>query len=69
MSTNKFIRIHEVVEITGLSQSTISRLEKNKEFPMRRRIGMRAVGWLENEVRDWVDERTAEGSEAEDEQV
>ncbi len=50
----KFIRFTAVRERTGLSRSTIWRLERQGAFPKHRRISASAVGWLEHEVNDWV---------------
>ncbi|MEK6627209.1 MAG: AlpA family phage regulatory protein [Bdellovibrionota bacterium] len=58
MTSQKFLRIQKIIEITGLSESTIQRLEKKKLFPAKRKIGVRAVGWVETEVIDWVSQRS-----------
>lgn len=39
---------------TGLSRSTIYRLEKLGKFPPRIKIGPRAVGWSRESIRDWL---------------
>ncbi len=57
MNNDKVLRMIEVSSFTGLSPSTISRLEKSDKFPRRRRIGIKAVGWLESEVMCWIGER------------
>jgi predicted DNA-binding transcriptional regulator AlpA len=43
----KFLRFSAVRERTGLSRSTIWRLERQGVFPKHRRISANAVGWLE----------------------
>lgn len=53
---NRIMRLNEVCEITGISSSTIRRLEFKGQFPNRRSIGLRAVGWLESEVLTWISE-------------
>lgn len=53
-----YLRWPQVSTITGLSRTTIWRLEKGNEFPVRRRIGSRSVAWLQSEVSSWVDSRT-----------
>lgn len=53
----KLIRFPEVKELTGLSRSTVWRLEKEGLFPARRRISKRLVGWRQEEVNEWVRER------------
>ena len=37
--------------MTGLGRSTIYRMEADGQFPPRIKLGMRAVGWLERDVR------------------
>ena len=50
----RLVRLGEVLERTGLSRTTIWRLERSLEFPRRRRLGLRAVGWLSSEIEEWV---------------
>ena len=49
----KMIRLKAVMELTGLSGSTINRLEKNGVFPKRKKISSAAVGWFEHEVTEF----------------
>lgn len=51
----RFLRLPQVLRRTGLSKRTIYRLEAAGRFPARRKLGDRAVGWPECEVRAWVD--------------
>ena len=53
--SNKLLRANEVISLTGLSSSTISRLEKQGKFPKRRKISIRIVAWSEIEIIDWID--------------
>lgn len=48
------LRLKQVKKITGLSTSTIWRLEKNDLFPKRRRISKRAVAWQASAIQDWL---------------
>jgi prophage regulatory protein len=57
----KFLRFHAVRDRTGLSRSTIWRLERRGEFPRHRRISANAVAWLEDEVNEWVLMKSATG--------
>jgi prophage regulatory protein len=50
----KFIRFATVRDRTGLSRSTIWRLERGGNFPKHRRISANAVAWIEEEVADWI---------------
>lgn len=50
----KVLKLAEVVERTGLSPSTIERKEKRDEFPARKILGTRSVGWLESDIDAWI---------------
>lgn len=54
----RFLRVKEIQEITGLSKTTIWRLEKCGKFPKRHKISSSAVGWLESEIEKWIEQRT-----------
>ena len=45
---------------TGVSRSTIWRLERSGAFPKHRRISANAVAWIEEEVNSWIQARVAE---------
>jgi len=53
----RFIRMPEVKKITGISSTTIWRLEKSGNFPRRRRISSYAAGWLLSEIMAWIQSR------------
>ena len=53
----RFLRFATVRERTGLSRSTIWRLERRGAFPRHRRISTNAVAWLEQEVNEWMKTR------------
>ena len=42
---------------TGLSRSTIYERMKQGTFPSPISLGTKAVGWLEHEIADWLDQR------------
>ena len=52
-----FLRFPEVRRRTGLSRTTLWRLESAGAFPSRRQISRRAVAWLESEVESWIASR------------
>lgn len=47
----------QVQERTGLSRTTIWRLEQAEQFPARRSIALRRVGWLASEIDKWMASR------------
>lgn len=55
-TTPIFIRRAQLKTITGLSPSTVDRLEAEGQFPKRRRIGPGCVGWLFAEVREALEQ-------------
>ena len=52
----RFRRWPWVKDITGLSRTTVWRLEKKGKFPKRRHISPNSVGWLEHEIFKWMDD-------------
>lgn len=54
------IRFNEVQKRTGFSKAWIYRLMKNNEFPKQVKIGVRAVGWIESEINDFIDKKIHE---------
>jgi len=55
----KLLSVREACEMTGLSRSTLWRLERSGEFPRRRQIAKRRVAFLHSEVRRWMQSREA----------
>lgn len=51
---NKIIRLAAVIDLTGLSESSIWRKEKDGSFPKRKRISKRAIGWALSEIIHWI---------------
>ena len=56
----RFLRLPEVQSRTGLSRSTIYVRLAGGDFPRPVSLGRRAVGWVEAEVDEWIQERIAE---------
>ena len=55
--TSAILRLSAVKNRTGLSRSSIYLGISRKEFPKPISLGARAVGWLENEITEWIDRR------------
>ena len=58
----KILRRPSVEEITGLSRSTIYDLMKKDLFPRPIRLGVRAVGWRESDLVEWLQSRQPSGN-------
>ena len=56
----RIIRLPEVINMTGLSRSTIYALLKDQKFPKQVKLSPRSVGWVEGEVLDWIHQRMSE---------
>lgn len=55
--SKRIIRKSQLREITGFSPRHIDRLEKAGKFPQRLQLGIKSVGWYENDIIDWLDSR------------
>lgn len=55
----RIIKLAEVIRITGLSRSSIYRKLNDNSFPVPVPLGHKAVGWVEDEVHQWILERIA----------
>ena len=56
-TAQRFLRLPEVREMTGLSTSTIYRWMTEGTFPKQIQLGSRSVVWLESDVTKWMDQR------------
>jgi len=61
---SRVLRLKEVCRMTGLGRSFIYRLQAENRFPHSIKLGVRAVGWLEDEVRKWLADRIADSRAA-----
>ncbi len=53
----RVIRQNEAIRVTGLSRTTLWRLERAGQFPPRRRLGRNSIGWLQGEIEAWMKSR------------
>ena len=57
--TMKIIRRAEVRSRVGYSDMHLYRLERAGQFPKRIPLGPHSVGWLEEEIENWISEKLA----------
>ena len=57
MIEDKYLRVKQVCERTGLSRPTIYNMMKAGTFPIQTTLGERAVAWLESEIVMWMETR------------
>jgi len=63
-NTNRKILRRKMVENkTGLARSTLYFLIQKNRFPEPIHLGPRAVGWIEEEIDDWIAKRVADRDE------
>lgn len=58
----KIFRPAEVVSLTGLSLSTIKRLEQRGEFPRRIKLSLKAIGWKSVDIQNWIESKKGEAA-------
>ena len=53
----KIVKINAVKQQTHLSVASIYRLAKQGDFPKPIKLGVKASGWLQSEIDDWIQSR------------
>jgi len=56
---NEIVKRSEVARMTGLSSTTLWRIEKDGEFPSRIHLTKNRVGWRRTEIETWLASRQA----------
>ena len=51
------LRLPQVIARTGLGRSTIYAYMHDNKFPKSIRLGARAVGWLADDIDQWISDR------------
>jgi prophage regulatory protein len=57
ISMKNIIKINAVKEQTHLSIASIYRLAKQGDFPKPIKLGVKASGWLQCELDEWIESR------------
>ena len=55
----RILRIKEVVQITGLSSSSIYKQIRLGDFPRGVKLTSRSTGWSSEDIDDWIKSRLA----------
>jgi len=50
----KIIRLPEVMERVGAPRGTLYRWIEAKQFPLPVQLGPKAVGWIDEEIDEWI---------------
>ena len=51
----RLLRIDEVLEMVGISKSVLYEMIGREQFPRPVRISLRAVGWRQRDIDDWLE--------------
>ena len=57
MKDNFIIRPRELSQELGVTKPTLWRWEKEGNLPPRKKIGPNCVGWLRNDIEEWLQSR------------
>lgn len=57
-SIDRFLRLDEVLHITGLGRNTVYRRIREGTFPKQVRIGPNSVAWRQSAIAKWMLEQT-----------
>ena len=52
----KFLKLPQVISITGLSRSAVYQAISEGRFPNQINLGARSIAFLESEVQEWMEE-------------
>ena len=64
--TTRLLRIREVLHLCGFSRATLYREIKLHTFPAPVKLPARSVGWLQEDVAQWLEARIAQRGPAYD---
>lgn len=57
LNKDRILRIKEVIEMVGVSRTTLWRMECRGEFPRRVPLSSRSIGWRYQDVDSWIKSR------------
>lgn len=61
---DRFIRLDEVLHITGLGRNTVYRRMREGTFPKQVRIGPNSVAWRQSDISQWMSAFTASNDQS-----
>lgn len=59
-NSERFLRVSEVLERTGLKKSTMYAMIQENQFPKPINISTRSAAWLESELDNWMSRKIKE---------
>lgn len=56
----RILRLRDVMDKTGLARSTVYKYIEAGTFPKPIDLGGRSVGWVDEEINDWIQEKISQ---------
>jgi prophage regulatory protein len=60
---HQIIKLPSVINIAGISRTSIYNRIEDGTFPKQISLGERSVGWIKSEILEWIDSRIRERDE------
>ena len=57
--SHRILRLPEVMKKTGLGRTNLYQMTKAGQFPQSVSLGAKAMGWVEEEIDKWIEQRMA----------
>ncbi|MEE3935516.1 AlpA family transcriptional regulator [Pseudomonas viridiflava] len=59
---DRFLRLNEVLHVTGLARNTVYRRIREGTFPTQVRIGPNSVAWRQSAIAKWMSDIVSDAS-------
>ncbi|MGF1826251.1 AlpA family transcriptional regulator [Vibrio splendidus] len=53
-ASSRLLRLKEVIQVTGISRSSLYKYLNEGQFPPPISLGARSVAWIDHEVQAWI---------------
>lgn len=63
-SSKRLVRPNEAAAMLGISKKQLYLISKEKGFPVRVKVGKRAIAWRLSDLEIWIDSRALHNEEA-----
>jgi len=57
---SEFIRLPQVLYLTGLGKTSIYKLMNNNAFPIPASFGAKRIAWKRSDIQNWIKQRIKE---------
>ncbi|SBT11947.1 AlpA family transcriptional regulator [Vibrio celticus] len=53
-TSSRLLRLKEVIQVTGISRSSLYKYLNEGQFPPPISLGARSVAWIDHEIQAWI---------------